>query len=170
MSLGGLALGIGMLVDNAIVVIENIYRHLSMKKEPRQAAFDGTKEVSGAIIASTLTTVSVFLPIVFISGIVGDLFKELAYTVSFSLIASLLVALTVVPMLGSRLLKKPNEETESKRRTSRVMEGLRQSTIWSLKHRFTVLAITFILLVGGIFGLTTVGTELIPDSDQGTFL
>ncbi|MGN7310542.1 efflux RND transporter permease subunit [Alkalicoccobacillus gibsonii] len=169
MSLGGLALGIGMLVDNAIVVIENIYRHLSMKKEPRQAAFDGTKEVSGAIIASTLTTVSVFLPIVFISGIVGDLFKELAYTVSFSLIASLLVALTVVPMLASRLLKKPNEETESKRRTSRVMEGLRHSTIWSLKHRFTVLAITFVLLVGGIVGLTTVGTELIPDSDQGSF-
>ncbi|MDQ0206224.1 efflux RND transporter permease subunit [Alkalicoccobacillus murimartini] len=169
MSLGGLALGIGMLVDNAIVVIENIYRHLSMKKEPKQAAFDGTKEVSGAIIASTLTTISVFLPIVFISGIVGDLFKELAYTVSFSLLASLLVAMTVVPMLASRLLKMPNESSEEKRRKSPMMSWLRGSTIWVLKHRIAVLFMTFLLLLVGIGGLTTVGTELIPDSDQGSF-
>ena len=169
MSLGGLALGIGMLVDNAIVVIENIYRHLSMKKEPKQAAFDGTKEVSGAIIASTLTTISVFLPIVFISGIVGDLFKELAYTVSFSLLASLLVAMTVVPMLASRLLKMPNESSEEKRRKSPMMSWLRGSTIWVLKHRIAVLFMTFLLLLVGIVGLTTVGTELIPDSDQGSF-
>ncbi|TSB45160.1 efflux RND transporter permease subunit [Alkalicoccobacillus porphyridii] len=169
MSLGGLALGIGMLVDNAIVVIENIYRHLSMKKEPKQAAFDGTKEVSGAIIASTLTTISVFLPIVFISGIIGDLFRELAYTVSFSLLASLLVALTVVPMLASRLLRTPKESTEEKRRSSSTMKWLRGSTIWVLKHRFIVLLTTFVLLVVGILGLTTVGTELIPDSDQGSF-
>lgn len=169
MSLGGLALGIGMLVDNAIVVIENIYRHLSMKKSPKQAALDGTKEVSGAIIASTLTTISVFLPIVFISGIVGDLFKELALTVSFSLLSSLLVALTVVPMIASRVLKEPKEESELKRRDSKVMEGLKNSTIWALKHRVAVLFITFILLVAGLLGLTTVGTELIPDSDQGTF-
>ncbi len=91
MTLGGLALGIGMLVDNSIVVIENIYRHLSMGKDPKQAALDGTKEVATAITASTLTTISVFLPVVFISGIVGNLFREFALTVSFSLLASLVV-------------------------------------------------------------------------------
>ncbi|MDV2683935.1 efflux RND transporter permease subunit [Alkalihalophilus lindianensis] len=169
MSLGGLALGIGMLVDNAIVVIENIYRHLSMNKKPKQAALEGTKEVSGAIIASTLTTVSVFLPIVFISGLVANLFREFALAVSFSLLASLLVALTVVPMIASRILKKPNENREAKRMRSSFMGGIDRSIRWVLTHRFVVLAITFILLVVGGFGLTNVGTELIPDSDQGNF-
>ncbi|WP_100372991.1 efflux RND transporter permease subunit [Bacillus sp. FJAT-45037] len=169
MSLGGLALGIGMLVDNAIVVIENIYRHLSMNKKPKEAALDGTKEVSGAIIASTLTTVSVFLPIVFISGLVANLFREFALAVSFSLLASLLVALTVVPMIASRILKKPNEDREAKRMDSSFMRGMDRSTRWVLTHRFAVLAITLILLVVGGLGLTQVGTELIPDSDQGNF-
>lgn len=102
MTLGGLALGIGMLVDNSIVVIENIYRHLSMGKDPKTAASEGAKEVGGAITASTLTTVAVFLPVVFITGIIGELFKEFALTISFSLFASLAVALTVVPMLAGR--------------------------------------------------------------------
>ena len=106
MTLGALALGIGMLVDNAIVVIENIYRHLSMGKDPKEAAREGTKEVAGAITASTLTTVAVFLPVVFISGLLGQLFKEFAFTISFSLFASLFVALTVIPMLASKLLKR----------------------------------------------------------------
>ncbi|ERN53415.1 efflux RND transporter permease subunit [Alkalihalophilus marmarensis] len=169
MSLGGLALGIGMLVDNAIVVIENIYRHLSMNKKPKQAALDGTKEVSSAIIASTLTTVSVFLPIVFISGLVANLFREFALAVSFSLLASLLVALTVVPMIASRILKKPNEDREAKRMQSSFMKGMDRSIRWVLMHRLAVLFITFILLVAGGLGLMNVGTELIPDSDQGTF-
>lgn len=114
MTLGGLALGIGMLVDNAIVVIENIYRHLSMGKEPKEAARDGAKEVGPAIIASTLTTISVFLPVIFITGIIGELFTEFALTISFSLFASLVVALTVVPMLASRWLKEPKYNVEEK--------------------------------------------------------
>ena len=114
MTLGALALGIGMLVDNAIVVIENIYRHLSMGKDPKEAAREGAREVAGAITASTLTTVAVFLPVVFISGLLGQLFKEFAFTISFSLFASLFVALTVIPMLASKFLKEPKGDYEAK--------------------------------------------------------
>ncbi|MFC1621372.1 efflux RND transporter permease subunit, partial [Candidatus Omnitrophota bacterium] len=89
LSLGGLALGIGMLVDNAIVVIENIYNHLQQKRDIKEASKIGASEVSGAIFSSTLTTVAVFLPMVFVVGVAGQLFKELAFTVTFSLVASL---------------------------------------------------------------------------------
>ncbi|WP_413381331.1 efflux RND transporter permease subunit [Alkalihalobacillus sp. 1P02AB] len=169
MSLGGLALGIGMLIDNAIVVIENIYRHLSMRKDPKLAALDGTKEVAAAITASTLTTISVFLPIVFISGLIGNLFAEFALTVSFSLIASLIVAVTVIPMIASRWLKTPTENLEEKRIQSKSMQMLKSAAEWVLNHRITVLMITAISLVVGGLGLTTVGVEFLPDSDQGSF-
>ncbi|MCB1041313.1 MAG: efflux RND transporter permease subunit [Acidobacteria bacterium] len=99
MSLGGLALGVGMLVDNSIVVLENIYRHRDMGLGPKQAAYQGTKEVVGPITASTLTTVAVFFPIVYLKGIAGALFGEQALTVTFSMLASLIVSVTVLPLL-----------------------------------------------------------------------
>src|SRR5699024_12784792 len=99
MTLGGLALGIGMLVDNAIVVIENIYRHLSMGKESRAAALEGTKEVGGDITASTLTTIVVFIPIVFISGIVGNIFTKFVLYVAFRLLSFLFFYYFVFMML-----------------------------------------------------------------------
>lgn len=170
LTLGGLALGIGMLVDNSIVVVENIYRHLSMKKTPKQAASDGTKEVAGAITASTLTTASIFLPIVFVTGIVGDLFTPLAVTVAFSLFSSLFVAVTIVPMLASRILSAPNENIERKRKNSFVMSRLERFSRWTLRRRAVVIAITVASLVIGAIGLTTTGVEFIPDSDEGTFL
>lgn len=169
MTLGGLALGIGMLVDNAIVVIENIYRHLSMGKDPKTASRDGAKEVGAAITASTLTTVAVFLPVVFISGIIGELFTEFALTISFSLFASLVVALTVVPMLASRLLKAPKKNLETRRQRSSSMRGLEKSVRWALRHRFIVILITVLMLAGGGYGLTTVGTQFIPATDEGFF-
>lgn len=169
LTLGGLALGIGMLVDNAIVVIENIYRHLSMGKEPKEAARDGSKEVGPAIIASTLTTISVFLPVVFITGIIGELFTEFALTISFSLFASLVVALTVVPMLASRWLKEPKHNYEEKRQNSSSMKWLEQSIKWSLRHRAAILLIVLLLLGVGGYGLTTVGTQFIPSTDEGYF-
>ncbi|HSI66382.1 MAG TPA: efflux RND transporter permease subunit, partial [Planococcus sp. (in: firmicutes)] len=170
LTLGGLALGIGMLVDNSIVVVENIYRHLSMKKTPRQAASDGTKEVAGAITASTLTTASIFLPIVFVTGIVGDLFTPLAVTVAFSLFSSLFVAVTVVPMIASRILTAPDENVERKRKNSGFMRRIERFSRWTLRRRAVVLAITLASLVIGAIGLTTTGVEFIPDSDEGTFL
>ncbi|WP_018924089.1 efflux RND transporter permease subunit [Salsuginibacillus kocurii] len=170
MTLGGLALGIGMLVDNSIVVIENIYRHLSMRKPAKQAAFEGTKEVASAITASTLTTVSVFLPIVFVTGLVGDLFAPLAIAVSFSLFASLFVALTVVPMIASRILTAPEENIEEKRRNSRFIKIVESGVKWALGRRVVVILLTLLLLGGGAAGLTTAGVEFIPDSDEGTFI
>ena len=105
MTLGGLALGAGMLVDSAIVVIENIHRHLELGSDVRTAAARGASEVGIPILASTLTTVSVFLPIVYLQGLAGELFKEQAWTVAFSLISSLGVAMTTVPMLASKMLR-----------------------------------------------------------------
>ncbi|MFO1445667.1 efflux RND transporter permease subunit [Bacillus sp. Bva_UNVM-123] len=169
MTLGGLALGIGMLVDNSIVVIENIYRHLSMGKNSKEAAMDGTKEIGGAITASTLTTVAVFLPVVFITGIIGELFTEFAMTISFSLFASLVVALTVVPMLASRLLKAPKKDIEIKRQNSIIMLNLEKAVKWSLRHRAAVIIISLLLLGGGAYGLTTVGTQFLPSTDEGFF-
>lgn len=102
MSLGGIALAVGLLVDNAIVVLENIDRCKAQGMDRRQAAITGTKEVAGAIFASTLTTLAVFVPLVFVDGIAGALFADQALTVTFALLASLLVALTSIPMLASR--------------------------------------------------------------------
>ncbi|PRO66525.1 efflux RND transporter permease subunit [Alkalicoccus urumqiensis] len=170
MTIGGLALGIGMLVDNSIVVIENIYRHLSMGKTPREAAADGTGEVAGAITASTLTTASVFLPIVFVTGFVGDLFAPLAITVSFSLFASLFVAVTVVPMIASRILRTPESNLEAARKEKWYMKRLAGATKWTLRYRLVVILITLITLGVGAAGLAVTGVNLLPDSDEGTFL
>lgn len=169
MTLGGLALGIGMLVDNSIVVIENVYRHLNMGEEPKTAAAKGTKEVGVAITASTFTTVAVFLPVVFVTGIIGDLFKQFALTVAFSLLASLFVALTVVPMIASRILKPTEQNKEEKRQRSTAMQSLGGAVEWVLHHRLIVLFFALLLFAGGIFGLTKVGTTFLPEQDEGFF-
>ncbi|WP_391208208.1 efflux RND transporter permease subunit [Psychrobacillus sp. L4] len=167
MTLGALALGIGMLVDNSIVVIENIERHLGLGKNPREAAFTGTKEVAGAITASTLTTVAVFVPVIFLSGLIGQIFTEFALTISFSLFASLVVAITVIPMMASRMLKKPKGDLEAKRRRSKTYNNFERSIRWSLSHRAIVLTITVILLAISTFGLFRTGTEFLPATDEG---
>ncbi|SIT68496.1 efflux RND transporter permease subunit [Edaphobacillus lindanitolerans] len=167
LTLGALALGIGMLVDNAIVVIENIERHLALGKKPRQAALDGTREVGGAITASTLTTIAVFVPVIFISGLIGRIFTEFALTISFSLLASLAVALTVIPMMASRMLGMPKRNLEARRRRSKTYKNFEKSIIWSLGHRGTVLGLTLLMLLAGVAGLMRVGTEFLPATDEG---
>lgn len=169
MTLGALALGIGMLVDNAIIVIENIERHLAMGKSPTEAARDGAKEISGAITASTLTTLAVFVPVFFISGLIGQIFTEFALTISFSLFASLVVALTVVPMLASKMLTKPRKNIEARRRRSKTLNRFERSVKWSLKNRTVILLLTIVLLAGSGFGLFKVGTEFLPATDEGFF-
>ncbi|WP_083978771.1 efflux RND transporter permease subunit [Bacillus alveayuensis] len=169
MTLGGLALGIGMLVDNSIVVIENIYRHLSMGKDPKRAAYDGAKEMGSAIIASTFTTIAVFLPVVFISGIIGQLFTEFSLTIAFSLFASLFVALTIVPMLASRWLKKPPKNIEKDRQESVALLTLEKVLKWSLKNRAVVLVLTLVFLGISILGFTRVGAVFLPSTDEGYF-
>ncbi|MFC4409412.1 efflux RND transporter permease subunit [Chungangia koreensis] len=167
MTLGALALGIGMLVDNAIVVIENIERHLTLGKSPKQAASEGTKEVGTAITASTLTTIAVFVPVIFISGLIGQIFLEFALTISFSLLASLAVALTVIPMMASRLLRKPKGNLEARRRRSKAYNNFERSIKWSLGHRVLMLVFTVILLIASVFGIIQVGTEFLPPTDEG---
>lgn len=118
MSLGGLALGVGMLVDNSIVVSESIFRHKGQGKNLFEAAYTGTKEVGMAVTASTLTTISVFLPVIYVHGVAGQLFKDQAFTVTFALLSSLLVSLTLLPMLSSRKfeLEKKTEGKEEKKK------------------------------------------------------
>lgn len=165
MTLSGLALGVGMLVDNSIVVIENIFRHLQEEKmAPAQAALAGTKEVAMAITASTLTTVAVFLPVVYVGGIAGILFKELALTVTFSLLASLAVSLTVTPMLASVFARL------KKGRTSKIMDIAslyRRSLAWTLKHGIVALVVVVVLLAGSLALIPRLGGEFIPPFDEG---
>ena len=179
MTLGGLALGIGMLVDNSIVVLENIYRYQEGGAKPFQAAVEGTGEVSSAIVASTLTTLAVFLPLVFVRGMSGIMFKQLSYVVAFSLACSLIVALTLVPLLSSRILRvtrlKDSEKQSLKARmyawTGRALEKVenryKDLLHYSLDHRPLVLLVAAALFIGSLFLIRLVGTEFMPAADEG---
>ncbi len=178
LSLGGFALGVGMLVDNGIVVIENIYRYKEEGSPPEEAAILGTQEVAMAVSASTLTTVAVFLPIVFVEGMTAQIFKELALTVTYALLASLLISLTLVPMLASRMMDKA-VKTDMEHKKSRlnhfdgIFRGLirryRRLMRWSLTHRRTVVSAALILFLSAAYILTIVGAEYFPEFDEGTF-
>ncbi|MDH7512017.1 MAG: efflux RND transporter permease subunit [Clostridiales bacterium] len=179
LTLGGLALGIGMLVDNSIVVLENIFRLQESGVPPEKAAVTGSQEVQAAIIASTLTTVAVFMPMVFIRGMSGIMFKQLAYVVSFALLCSLFVALTIIPMLSSRVLKPaPLANPHPKKRQQKAADRIRQSfkqlennykklLHYALDHRLLVLGVTVALLAGSIALARLVGSEFLPSTDEG---
>ena len=171
-SFGGLALGVGMLVDNAIVVLENIYRHREEGTESRQAALVGSREVGMAITASTLTTIAVFVPVMFIGGYAAQTFQQLAYVVSFSLLCSLVVALTVVPALcsrrkgtasggGIRILRYAEQAmTALSRNYSEIIR-------WSLANRLVVTGLAAGLFVCALWLTGYVGVELEPQVDEG---
>jgi len=177
MSLGGLTLGLGMLLDSSIVVLESIFRKRQQGALLREASIEGTTEIAPAVIASTLTTVAVFLPIVFVEGVAGQLFKDQALTVTISLCASLLVAITLIPMLsalGSRREKKAGVKREKVRADkvftlgvisrgydliARKMLG---APVACLATAFALFALSFVLLRG-------IGTELIPQMSEGEF-
>jgi HAE1 family hydrophobic/amphiphilic exporter-1 len=179
MTLGGLALGVGMLLDNSIVVLENIYRLRETGMSRKEAAIAGTDEVVAPIIASTLTTVVVFLPLIFVRGMSGVMFKQLAYVVSFSIFCSLVTALTLVPMLSSRLLtlndpnEKPGEGLRDRvyhgvGRYLSIMEAKYKKLLhYVLDHRLSVVIIAFSLLVFSIILIQFIGKELMPASDEG---
>ncbi len=164
MTLMGLALGIGMLVDNSIVVLENIFRHQQEGADRITAARKGAEEVAMAVTASTLTTVAVFLPIAFVGGITGLMFRELALTVSFSLLSSLAVALIVVPMLAATILRgKPSQTSEASRRLTYYQRSLR----WALGKKALIGVVTVALLASSLLTFTHIGGEFIPTMDQG---
>ena len=164
-SLSGLALGIGMLVDNSIVVIENIYRLRSEGASMKEAAIKGAQEVAGAIFASTLTTVCVFLPIVFVEGITRQLFVDMGLTIAYSLLASLVIALTVVPAMSSKTLKRTKEKKEGKF-YSAMIRGYEKLLRASLKGKAIVFVVVFVLLVGSALLAISNGTAFMPQMDS----
>ncbi|WP_234567746.1 efflux RND transporter permease subunit [Rhodohalobacter sp. 614A] len=172
MSFGGLALGVGLIVDNAIVVLENIVRLRTNGKSLDESSLVGTQEVSGAIIASTVTTSVIFLPVVFMQTITGTLFQELALVVVFALFCSLLVALTLVPMLASKFMSvKPDSELESSKKgrfqeffenaENRYSDFLRKA----IERKYLVFGISIVLIIASVFGAGLVDAELAPQTE-----
>lgn len=166
MTLGGLALGAGMLVDNAIVVMENIFRNMESGMSVKESAISGTAEVGGAIIASTLTTIVVFLPIVYLQGASGVLFKDQAWTVAFSLIASLFVAILAIPMLFNVIYGK-SKKSISMKSVKIGWYGAFLSKI--IEHRKLVILISIGMVAATIYILPYVGSEYLPKSGTSEF-
>jgi len=173
-SLMSLIIAIGMVVDNAIVVLENINRHIEEGAKPKQAAIFGTSEMGNAITASTLTTITVFIPLIFVGGIVGILFKELAILVTVTLLGSLITALSLTPMVSSVLLKS-NKKQRNKNFLYHLsekvfinIENFYKSTLRiALKHRIPIIAIALLLFAITIFIASKMGTDYIPELDAG---
>ena len=178
MTFGGLALGVGMIVDAAIVVLENTYRHLEMGKDRMTAAIEGSEEVWSAILASTLTHIAVFIPLLFLTGVSSILFKQLSIVVMFSLSMSLFVAVTIVPVLCSRWLRLPHEAARQSGlrgrfylASERFLEGMderyRKLIHLALAHRPTVVGLSIALVVIAVALLPMLGFELVPQTDEG---
>ncbi|MFY9944281.1 MAG: efflux RND transporter permease subunit [Desulfobacterales bacterium] len=180
MTLGGLALGVGMMVDSSIVVLENIYRRRHENGEsPEEASVEGALEVGPAIIASTLTTLVIFLPLIFVRGVTGILFKEMAYVIIFALVCSLTLSLSLVPMLASRLLSlgaQPSGKTPAPLNRWAAMartlfEGLENAYLdllrWALGHRLATVLTTACVLGASLLLLPLIGSEFLPPSDEG---
>jgi HAE1 family hydrophobic/amphiphilic exporter-1 len=178
MTFGGLALGIGMIVDAAIVVLENTHRHLHMGKDKMTAAIDGSEEVWSAILASTLTHIAVFIPLLFLSGTASIMFTQLSVVVMFSLAMSLFVAVTIVPVLCALWLKTPDEEAQATgilarmfRLSERFLEAMderyRRAIHVALNHRPTVIAGAAALVVAAVLLYPMISVELMPQTDEG---
>ena len=179
MSLGGLALGVGMLVDNAIVVIENIFRHQQTGLHQKEAAVKGAEEVSEAITSSTLTTIAVFLPMLFVVGIAGQLFKDLLFAVTFSLVASLLVALTLVPRLAASRRKGDTKKGVNSLFHNSSFTPLKKTRIINiyskllstcLAHKSLITIVVLALFAISFLFLSTTSKEFMPKIDQGEFI
>ena len=176
MSFGGLALGIGLLVDNSIVVLENIFRHREAGADRQKAALVGTRQVASAIIAATLTTLVVFLPIIFIPGTAGVMFKQLAWVVFFALSASLVVALTVIPVLSSRYLRIRRERpvgslsrlnAAAERFFQAMDQGYQSLLSWALRHRTVAVLGAASIFTASLYLYPMVGQEFMPSTDEG---
>ncbi|MDR1673166.1 MAG: efflux RND transporter permease subunit [Bacteroidales bacterium] len=176
MTLGGLALGAGMLIDNAIVVIESIFQNKGRGLSSRDASVTGTAEVSGAVIASTLTTIVVFLPIVYLHGATGELFKDMAWTVTFSLVSSLFVAIMVIPTLFTHITGKGKKKTlsviadpdDGKDKTVHIT-GYSKILRVLLHHRWAVVGVALLLLCTSLVMMRFIGTEFMPRTEGKTF-
>ncbi|MEJ2321731.1 MAG: efflux RND transporter permease subunit, partial [Gammaproteobacteria bacterium] len=168
MTLGGLALGVGMMVDSSVVVLENIYRrHSEQHEAPAKAAVRGANEVASAVVAGTITTLVIFLPLLFVRGVAGVLFQELAFVIMFALFCSLLVSLSLVPVLASRFLK--GEETAQQRHglIESLESGYRGLLQLALRHRLATIVLSVSLFAATLLLIPRIGTEFLPPSDEG---
>ncbi|WP_433515266.1 efflux RND transporter permease subunit [Nonomuraea sp. CA-143628] len=173
LTLGALTIAIGRVVDDSIVVLENIKRHLSYGEQKRQAIENGVREVAGAVTASTLTTVAVFLPIAFVGGFVGELFGPFSITVTVALLASLLVSLTVVPVLSYWFLKPPKDggdrhKAEEKERRSLLQRAYVPVIRFATRHRLTTVAGALAILIGTLALVPRLETSFIDNAGQNT--
>lgn len=194
LSMGGLAIGIGMLVDNAIVVIENIFRLRKEGKSKKEAAIQGAKGVASAIISSTVTTIIVFVPVLFLGGTVKDVFSNMAYTITFSLLCSLVISLTMVPAMASRMFNDPNhcpkcdaeisptdticsccgkklkkyKEPKVKNKESKFMATYDKVIRWTLSHKLIVFGSVVLLFILSVGLVVSKGFVLLPATDEGS--
>lgn len=170
-SLMGLSIGVGMLTDNSVVVIDNIYRHITELKKPvMEAAEDGATEVTVAIIASALTTMVVFIPILFIPGIAREIFRDMALSIIFSNVAALIVSLTLMPMVASRFLKANVDITSEGKVFGKVKSIYLKIITWAIKNKIKTVVIAFGAFVGTmIIGPAMTKTQFIPDQDFGKY-
>lgn len=181
MSLLALSLSIGLLVDDAVVVRENIFRHMERGKDPVRAARDGTHEIGLAVMATTFTIVAVFVPVAFMGGIVGRMFKEFGITVAAAVLVSLFISFTLDPMMSAQVMRPLLPGDEERKRAhpiagpllrfyDRLDDGYRSLLRWALGHRVLVVALSAVLFLGSL-GLTSVmGTEFLPVTDRGEFM
>jgi HAE1 family hydrophobic/amphiphilic exporter-1 len=179
MTLGGLALGVGMMVDSSVVVLENIFRHREENREDATvAAVAGAREVGMALVASTITTLVVFLPVIFVRGVTGLLFQELAYVIIFSLVCSLLVSLSLVPMLASQLLTTPHRDEAPRGRAGRLaavadrlfagLDNAYRNLLYRvLRHRLFTVVVAATAFSASLLLLPWIGSEFLPPSDEG---
>jgi HAE1 family hydrophobic/amphiphilic exporter-1 len=180
MTLMALSLVIGILIDDAVVVRENIYRHMELGEDPVSAARNGTSQIGLAVMATTFTILAVFLPVGFMTGIVGQFFKSFALTIAFAVAMSLLVAFTLDPMLSSRFVRFIPEEERNRTRVGRFFErighqydkldrGYHRLLRWSLARPWTVLATAILVFVASLSLFGVIGTEFVPEEDRGEF-
>ncbi len=172
MTLGGLAVGLGLIIDDVVVTLENIYRHLEMGKSPRQAALDGTTEIQKPMVGSTITTVAVFLPLAFLGGITGAFFAPLTLTLTILLLVSVLLAVVVVPIIAAGLLRgHRRDEAVSERGAGEEGAPLYARVVrWCLAHPAVVVGVVVGGAIGGAFIFRTLPTGFMPEMDEGAFV
>ena len=170
MSLGGLAIAIGLVIDDAVVVVENIYRHLAAGETAEAAAEKGTSELIGPVVGSTLTTVVVFLPLGMLSGVVGEFFSALSLTLISSVLLSLLYALTFVPLLAEYMLRNPQVNEKAAAFIEPVNRLYERGIRWSLSHRKLVGAVAAGCVLVAVLAFMNLGTGFLPEMDEGGFV
>ncbi|HJY88233.1 MAG TPA: efflux RND transporter permease subunit [Candidatus Acidoferrales bacterium] len=170
MSLGGLAIAIGLIIDDAVVVIENIYRHLGLGESPKLAAENGTRELLGAVVGSTATTLVVFLPLGLLTGVVGEFFVALCLTLGVSVLLSLVFALAVIPLFSQRLLTIEAHRPSSERFIEPVNRVYEKAVRWALENRKIVAGATLASVLIGVFLYTRLETGFLPEMDEGGYV